>query len=547
MSDTKDCIIEVGEVSSPAINEKPTAKGNLTAPNRLAKASSFISEWTPFGLVASYYVFSVCLYMYCSNGLIAIFWFIYMCTNFYIAGTTVLEAFFSITPCREARAIVTQAQEKSWLFPTAHNKLPILDLIIVAYLPNEQDIIMDRAFYALEQLDYPSDKIRINIVYNTPRTIEPLETELHQLPLRFSHARVIKVPNSTSKADNLNYFFTLETGSDIIAIYDCDHYPHPNAPRWAAERFMAEPDVDIVQGRCIVFNSDDTFLTNMIAVEFDKIYAVSHPGRSTMWGFGLFCGSNGYWRTSLLRNLKMDDSMLTEDIDSALRAFSKGAKTVHDLNVTSYELAPTTFSAFWKQRLRWAQGWAQASMRHMKMVYNGVQDPLRQEHAKRSLTARFGVLSLLLIRESSYYLVTQYTCLVLSFLIVKFPSSGEELWKLVYFQYPVSQWLFIVRFVQHLHALTLHLANGVVSQYCVLGRYTLDHEPSQVRVCVKEDDHSVLGLIPFLSYSQRHDRPLWTRSAARQLQFLEPDSQEVMSSDSLLHRIECMILLYIHT
>jgi hypothetical protein len=127
-----------------------------------------------------------------------------MCTNFYIAGTTVLEAFFSIIPCREAREIVTQAQEKSWLFPTPHSNLPIIDLLIVAYLPNEQDIIMDRAMYALEQLDYPSDKIRITVLYNTPKSIEPLETELHQLPLRYSHARVIKVPNSTSKADNVS-------------------------------------------------------------------------------------------------------------------------------------------------------------------------------------------------------------------------------------------------------------------------------------------------------------------------------------------------------
>lgn len=166
-----------------------------------------------------------------------------------------------------------------------------------------------------------------------------------------------------------------------------------------------------------------------------------------MWGFGLFCGSNGYWRTSLLREMKMDGDMLTEDIDSALRAFSRGCKTVHDLNVTSYELAPTTFSAFWKQRLRWAQGWAQASMRHLKMVYSRVNNPLREEHAKRNFTARFGVLSLLLIREWSYYLVTQYTCLVFSFVLVKFPRSGADLWKFVYFQYPVSQWLFIIRFV----------------------------------------------------------------------------------------------------
>lgn len=114
------------------------------------------------------------------------------------------------------------------------------------------------------------------------------------------------MPGSKSKADNLNYFLSLETGSDLIAIFDCDHYPHPNAPRWAVERFLSDTKIDIVQGRCIIFNSNASFLASMIAVEFDKIYAVSHPGRSAMWGFGLFCGSNGYWRAPLLRRLKMD-------------------------------------------------------------------------------------------------------------------------------------------------------------------------------------------------------------------------------------------------
>lgn len=445
MLETEHFTVEIGDASPPTPPKSATPSTSPSPARLIQRISSFVTDWTPFGLVASYYVFSVCLYMFCSESLIAVFWFIYMCTNFYIAGTTVLEALFSITPCREARKIVTEAEEKGWLFPTPQYRLPILDIIIVAYLPNEKDIIMDRAIYALGQIDYPIDRIRINIVYNTPHSIEPLETELHELPLRYSHARVIQVPNSTSKADNLNYFLTLDTSSDIVAIYDCDHYPHPLAPRWAAERFMSETHVDIVQGRCIVFNSRETFLTSMIAVEFDKIYAVSHPGRSTMWGFGLFCGSNGYWRTSLLREMKMDGNMLTEDIDSALRAFSRGCKTVHDLNVTSYELAPTTFSAFWKQRLRWAQGWAQASMRHLKMVYSRVHDPLHEEHKKRDLTARFGVLSLLLIREWSYYLVTQYTCLIFSFVLTKFPRSGPDVWNFVYFQYPVSQWLFVIR------------------------------------------------------------------------------------------------------
>jgi cellulose synthase/poly-beta-1,6-N-acetylglucosamine synthase-like glycosyltransferase len=406
-------------------------------------ASAIIQEWTPFLLVSSYFVFSTCLYMICTDKLVEIFWFIYMTTNFYIAGTTVLEAFMSVSPCRDARKAVRKAQENNWVFPTPDNELLILDLIIVAYLPNEKDIIMDRALYALENIVYPKDKIRINIVYNTPRPIEPLETELRHLAAKHSHLRVIKVPGSTSKADNLNYFFSLDTGADVIAIFDCDHYTHPYGPRWAIERFLENEKIDIVQGRCVVFNSKDSFLAAMISVEFDKIYAVSHPGRAAMWGFGLFTGSNGYWRASLLRNLKMDGGMLTEDIDSALRAVSKGATTVHELNVVSYELAPTTFPAFWKQRLRWAQGWTQASMRHIVLAFK------KSPEGNRSFITRFGLFSLLLIREMSYYLVTQYTCLVFGFVIIKFPKSPAALLRLVFFQFPLSEWFFIIRYVSY--------------------------------------------------------------------------------------------------
>lgn len=408
--------------------------------------SDFIQEWTPFFLVLSYFIFSTCLYMICTQRWIQAFWFLYLMTNTYIAGATVIEALESIGPEKEARKAVRNIAAKGWKFPTPDSDLLVLDLVIVAYLPNEKDIILSRIHYALNKIVYPKDKIRINIVYNTPAPIPALEAEMNRLTGEHSQLRIIKVPNSKSKADNLNYFCTLDTGADIIAIFDCDHYTHPYSPRWAVERFLADPKIDTVQGRCVIQNAGDTLMTAMIAVEFDKIYAVSHPGRAAMFNFGLFCGSNGYWSAPLLRELKMDGSMMTEDIDSALRAFGRGANVVQDLNVVSYELAPTTPSAFWKQRLRWAQGWAQASMKHIHLVWDRVDEG----RPKRQFKQRFGLLSLLYIRESSYYLVTQYLCLVFSVVITQFPKSGAQLVKLVFFQYPVAYWLFIVRFVIYL-------------------------------------------------------------------------------------------------
>ncbi|KAI9839456.1 MAG: hypothetical protein M1819_002081 [Sarea resinae] len=439
--DAKDFAITVVEEplsSGPSSVDLPRTGAKFALQNATAKSTAFIQEWTPFLLVASYFVFSTCIYMVCTARLISIFWFIYLSTNFYIAGTTVTEAFISIEPCRDARKVVERLAEKNWVFPTPDDQCLILDLVIVAYLPNEKDIIMDRIQYLCEKIIYPADKIRINVVYNTPKPIEPLETEMRSLASKYSNLRIHKVLDSTSKADNLNYFFTLDTGADVIAIYDCDHYPHPYGPRHAMERFHQDKTVDIVQGRCIVFNAADTLITGMISVEFDKIYAVSHPGRATMFGFGLFTGSNGYWRADLIRELRMDDSMLTEDIDSSLRSIEHGAKTVHDLNVVSYELAPTTLKALWSQRLRWAQGWAQASIKHIPLIFS------RASHGSRDVKTRFGILSLLIVREWSYYLVTQYFCLVLSIVITAFPKSAHSFAKFIYFQYPVSEWLFII-------------------------------------------------------------------------------------------------------
>lgn len=300
---------------------------------------------------------------------------------------------------------------------------------------------MDRVYYALDEIAYPADKIRINLVYNTPLPIEPLESKLQQLEVHRSHFRLIKVPGSTSKADNLNYFLSLKTHSDVISIFDADHYPHPYGPRWAIERFIQDQKVDIVQGRCVILNTKASWLSSMISIEFDKIYAVSHPGRAALWGFGLFAGSNGFWRTPLLQDLRMDGAVLTEDIDSTLRALKLGRKIAHDLNVVSYELAPITVSAMWKQRLRWAQGWTQVSLKYTALAFSKSTGP-----DKRSLKQRFGLFSLLAVRESSYYLVTQYVCLTFSFVLTGFPKTPTELADCIFLPYIVSRWLFIIRY-----------------------------------------------------------------------------------------------------
>ncbi|CAK3870658.1 glycosyltransferase family 2 [Lecanosticta acicola] len=423
--------------------------------------SDWILDWTPFCMVFTYFVVTTAIFCMCNAAAIKVFYFFYMAANFYIAAACVVESFLGMTPVREARATSMEVEKNGGFFPSDLNgkvkDLPIIDMVIVAYLPNEKDIIRNQVLYACEEVVYPRDKLRINLVYNTPKPIEPLETELSLLPEQYKNLRVIKVPGSKSKADNLNYFFNIKSDAEVIGIFDSDHCPHPHNPRWAAERFLADETVDIVQGRCIVYNTNESFYAKMIAVEFDKIYAISHPGRSRMFGFGLFCGSNGYWKAPLLREHKMHGEMLTEDIDSALRAYGKGKRAVHDMNVSSFEMAPNTFAAFWKQRLRWAQGWTQASYVHMPLAWRN------PPNGKRGADERFGIVSLLLVREISYYLVSMHTCLLLSFIITDWPRNVGEFVKLIFFRYPMAEWFFFATVIALLF--TLYFTEKVRSEF----------------------------------------------------------------------------------
>lgn len=63
----------------------------------------------------------------------------------------------------------------------------------------------------------------------------------------------------------------------------------------------------------------------------------------------------------------------------------------------------------------------------------------------RSLRTRFGLFSLLVVREFFYYLVTQYACLVAALIITQWPRNPTELARLVFFQFPLSEWFFIIR------------------------------------------------------------------------------------------------------
>ena len=275
------------------------------------------------------------------------------------AGTIWLEGFHALDPQRPP-------DEPGAPYPSA-------TAVIAAYLPNEAATIRSTV-EAFQRLDYPGP-LQILVAYNTPEPMA-VEDDLRQMAREDPRILPLKVPNSTSKAQNVNAAMSHVTG-EFVGMFDADHHPEPGAFR-RAWRWLSN-GYDVVQGHCVIRNGDASLVARTVAVEFESIYAVSHPGRAALHGFGLFGGSNGYWRTSLLAETRMHGNMLTEDIDSTLRVLASGAKIASDPALISYELAPTNARALWKQRARWAQGWFQVSRKHLRLVFRSPHLDARQK------------------------------------------------------------------------------------------------------------------------------------------------------------------------
>jgi cellulose synthase/poly-beta-1,6-N-acetylglucosamine synthase-like glycosyltransferase len=274
--------------------------------------------------------------------------------------------------------------------PVPDAPFPAVTGIIPAYLPNEAGLIRDTI--ARHLASGPAD-LQLIVAYNTSSPM-PIEEDLARMAYKDPRLTVLRVEDSRTKADNVNAALRIASG-EIIGVFDADHHPAPGtyerAWRWLAH------DADVVQGRCAVRPTPgarplQALLGLVVTAEFEQMYTVGHPGRARLQGFGMFGGSNGFWRADALRAVGLDATALTEDIDASVRLLRAGGKVAVDPGIVSTELAPPSLRALCQQRLRWAQGWFQVARRHLPAL---VKDPQVTRRQRLGASWGFGAGSIL--------------------------------------------------------------------------------------------------------------------------------------------------------
>lgn len=249
--------------------------------------------------------------------------------------------------------------------PSPIAPVPRCSFLVAAYLPNEQNIIIETIHHLLSHIQRPADGIEVILAYNTPVDLL-VEVELRRLTKQHSELRLLRVEGSRSKAENINAALNIATG-EISCVLDADHHPAADcfirAWHWIAQGY------DVVQGRNIIRNYRENFLAANIALEFEQMYGISHAAKSFLTDSSIFGGSNGYWRTSVLKSIRFNPVRLTEDIDASLRTLLNGYRILHDRSIVTTELAPTSLKSFWFQRKRWAHGWLEVSLIYQRRLW----------------------------------------------------------------------------------------------------------------------------------------------------------------------------------
>lgn len=250
---------------------------------------------------------------------------------------------------------------------------PRTTFIVVAYLPNEVDVIEATLLNLLERVERPEAGMEVILAYNSNHLVG-IEQKLKDLAVKWPELVLANAHGSRGKSENLNYSVDLASG-EMVVLLDADHIVAPDclsrAWRWLASGY------DVVQGRCKIRNGDASALAALVDVEFEGIYAVSHYAKSRLFDTALFGGSDAFWKTDVIKKIRFRADMLTEDIDSTLRALESGYRIIHDRSIISRELAPETLGGLWFQRKRWAQGWFQCSLVHQRTVFTTAALSLR--------------------------------------------------------------------------------------------------------------------------------------------------------------------------
>ena len=249
------------------------------------------------------------------------------------------------------------------------NEIPFVTLQLPVY--NEM-YVMERLLNNISQIDYPKDKLEIQVLDDsTDESLQLTQNLIKQLKLSgIDIVHIFRNNRKGFKAGALKEGLKVAKG-DFIAIFDADFLPKSNWLKQTIPYFKNE-HLGVVQTRWSHLNRDYSILTKIQAFALDAHFTLEQVGRNSKGHFINFNGTAGVWRKQCIIDAgNWEGDTLTEDLDLSYRAQLKNWKFKYLEDVETPAELPMAISAARSQQFRWNKGGAE---NFRKMAWNLVKN-----------------------------------------------------------------------------------------------------------------------------------------------------------------------------
>ncbi len=297
--------------------------------------------------------------------------------------------------------------------PIDRSALPAVTVQIPVY--NELHVV-ERVMDSVAALDYPSDRLQIQILDDsTDETIHLASARAALHRERGVDVTVLRRPDRSGyKAGALAWGLPHARG-EYVAIFDADFCPQPDFLLQTVPHFLVRPRLGMVQTRWSYLNADYSLLTRAQALALDGHFVVEQAGRQRSGLLMNFNGTAGVWRHRCIEECGgWQADTLSEDLDLSYRAQLAGWECLYLSSVDAPAELPPQVAAFKRQQSRWAQGSVQTLRKLAGLLL-------------RNRRLRWGQKVMALVHLSSYLAHALMVILLLASLPLLLVSDSAQL------------------------------------------------------------------------------------------------------------------------
>lgn len=254
---------------------------------------------------------------------------------------------------------------------------PMVSVMVPAH---NESIVIRKTVLALLNFDYPKDRYEI-IVINDNSSDNSAEV-LKGIQAKHPDRKLIVLNTDNQlggkgKSNALNIALSVASGS-VIAIYDADNTPAPDALRILVENLMADDKLGAVIGKFRTRNRNASLLTRFVNIETLAYQCMNQAGRFHFFKLCTIPGTNYVIRRNIINQMGgWDTKALSEDTEISFRLYRMGYYIKFMPLAVTWEQEPQKLKQWFKQRTRWAKGNLYVLIKNFKYAFDKEAGPMR--------------------------------------------------------------------------------------------------------------------------------------------------------------------------